>query len=247
MLGAMNFLDFFAIVEQDRDILNPISAEKLEKVAAYAGLRDGLSVMDIGSGKAAMLRLWAARWDIRGTGLELNPAFVAQAKALAQAEGIAEQLTLWQGKVLDFTPDPAGYDVATCLGAPFAIGSFTEAAQWMTQHTKAGGSVVMGDVYLKAPAPAEAQGEWWAELPSLAARSAEFQAVGLELTGLTVATTDDWDQYTSLMWSAVNRWAAEHPDHPHRTEVRQKIEEGRGNYLRWERDYIGWAVWVGRR
>ncbi|WP_167757910.1 SAM-dependent methyltransferase [Deinococcus fonticola] len=127
----MNFLEFFAIAEQDRDILNPIGPEKLEKVAAYAGLRDGLSVLDVGSGKGALLRQWARNWDIRGVGLELNPAFVQQARELTQAAGLTEKLSFWEGKALDFPVKVAGYDVVVCLGATFAIGTFSEAVAWM--------------------------------------------------------------------------------------------------------------------
>lgn len=52
----MHFLEFFTIVEEDRDVLNPVSPGALDRVADYAGLRDGQSVLDIGSGKGAVLR-----------------------------------------------------------------------------------------------------------------------------------------------------------------------------------------------
>ncbi|CAM3655529.1 SAM-dependent methyltransferase [Deinococcus frigens] len=243
----MDFLEFFAVVEQDRDILNPISARKLERVAGYAGLRDGLSVLDLGSGKAAMLRQWAARWAIRGTGLELNPAFVREARALAQAEGMADRLHLWEGRVLDFTPEPDGYDVVSCLGAPFVIGSFAQAVAWMRERLKPGGSLVIGDTYLRKPAPPDDLERWGcAGQPTLEERCAELQAAGLTLTGLAVASTDDWDHYTGLMWSGVARWAGTTPHHPHRAEILEKVEEGRRQYLGGQREHLGWAVLVAR-
>lgn len=243
----MHFLDFFAIVEQDRDILNPISPEKLARVAEYAGLRDGHSVLDIGSGKGAVLRQWAQQWHITGTGVELNPTFVRSAQELAAEQRLADRLTFWEGKALDFVPAVGGYDILACLGAPFAIGSFAEAASWMAAHTKAGGSVIMGDVYLKAPAPADAADEWWANEPTLAEKVAQFTAAGLELVGLVTASTDDWDHYSSLMWSAVSRWAAANPHHPDRAVVWQETRKSRAHYLRWEREHVGWAIWVGRK
>jgi len=243
----MNFLEFFAIAEQDRDILNPVSPAKLDRVAAYAGLRDGLSVLDLGSGKAAMLRQWAGKWDIRGTGLELNPTFVQEARARAQAEGVAERLHLWEGRVLDFAPDPGGYDVVTCLGAPFVIGSFSEAVGWMRDRLKRGGRLVIGDEYLRVPAPPADLERWnCAGVPTLAERAAELQAAGLDLVGLTAASQDDWDHYTSLMWSAVARWDAATPDHPDRAELLRTVEQGREQYLAGQREHLGWAVLVGR-
>ncbi|WP_158591617.1 SAM-dependent methyltransferase [Deinococcus cavernae] len=246
----MNFLEFFAIAEQDRDILNPIGREKLEQVAAYAGLRDGLSVLDVGSGKGALLRQWARNWDIRGVGLELNPAFVQQARELTQAAGLTEKLSFWEGKALDFPVKVAGYDVVVCLGATFAIGTFSEAVAWMGAHVKPGGVLIVGDVVLNSEqavreAPQNLVG--WSHLPpTLAGRCQEFQTAGVELIGLSVSSTDDWDHYTSLMWSAVDRWAAQNPEHPNRTEVLQNVQEGKVKYLNWEREHLGWAVMVGR-
>ncbi|MDP9765596.1 SAM-dependent methyltransferase [Deinococcus enclensis] len=242
----MHFLEFFTIVEEDRDVLNPVSPGALDRVADYAGLRDGQSVLDIGSGKGAVLRQWAARWAITGTGVDLNPAFVQNAQQRAQDAGLSAALTFPHGPALDFTPDPAGYDVVSCLGATFALGGFTEAARWMTRHLRDEGAVVIGDVYRRGPVPDQAQAEWWAALPTLEERSDEFMAAGLDLTGLTVSSRADWDHYSSLMWAAVQRWARVHPDHPDRAEVLAKTHESRAAYLRWERASLGWAIWVGR-
>ncbi|WP_149807006.1 SAM-dependent methyltransferase, partial [Listeria monocytogenes] len=89
----MHFLEFFTIVEEDRDVLNPVSPGALDRVADYAGLRDGQSVLDIGSGKGAVLRQWAARRAITGTGVDLNPAFVQNARQRAQDAGLSAALT----------------------------------------------------------------------------------------------------------------------------------------------------------
>ena len=241
----MDFLQFFAIVEADRDVLNPVSPEKLARVAEYAGLRDGLTVLDIGSGKGAMLRQWAERWDLRGTGLELNSSFVEAARSLAQSQEVTARLRFWEGKALDYAADPDGYDVVTCLGAPFAIGTFSEALAWMARHRKPGGRLVIGDVYLRTfQTPAHLDAAGWAGLPTLEERGAEVRAQGLSLLGLSAASVDDWDHYSSLMWGAAHRWAQEHPDHPDRAELLERVRGGRERYLRWEREHLGWAVWV---
>jgi cyclopropane fatty-acyl-phospholipid synthase-like methyltransferase len=83
----MHFTKFFSVVERNLEILNPISPEKLMLLADYCGVRDGDRVLDVGSGKGYMLREWAKRWMIEGTGLEINPSFVAQARSRASAEG----------------------------------------------------------------------------------------------------------------------------------------------------------------
>ena len=76
----MHFTKFFSVVERDPEILNPTSHDKLMLLADYCDIRDGARVLDVGSGKGYMLRQWARRFGIEGTGLEINPSFVAQAR-----------------------------------------------------------------------------------------------------------------------------------------------------------------------
>ncbi|PNY80861.1 SAM-dependent methyltransferase [Deinococcus koreensis] len=243
----MDFLEFFAIVERDRDLLNPFSPEKLERIAGYADLQDGLRVLDIGSGKGAMLRAWAGRWAITGTGLELNPAFVQEARERAQREGVADRLTFVPGRALDFIPDPAGYDVATCLGATFALGGFTESLAWMRPLVRPGGVLIVGDVFLgQAASPDELEREGWKELLTVAERHAQIGAAGLEVVGFAASSMDDWDHYSSLMWAAVDDWAAQFPEHPDRTEVLEQVRAGQERYFRFERAHLAWGVWVTR-
>ncbi|THF85091.1 class I SAM-dependent methyltransferase [Deinococcus sp. KSM4-11] len=242
----MDFLEFFSIVEQERDILNPVSPEKLARVAGYAGVKAGADVLDVGSGKGALLRQWAQTWGIRGTGLELNPAFVQEARWRAPKAGRAD-LTFVEGPALDFTPDARGYDVVTCIGATFALGGFPESLAWMRLHVRSGGSLVIGDVYRQGSPIDEALTDaGWSDLPTLDARYAQFTAAGLEVVGFVAASTDDWDHYSTLMWNATRRWAVAHPNHPDRAEVLENVRAGRERYFRFERAHLNWAIWVAR-
>ena len=149
----MHFTKFFSIVERDLEILNPTSHEKLMMLADYCGIRDGARVLDVGSGKGYMLRQWAKRWRIEGTGLEINPSFVAQARSRASAEGVGNAVSFVEGDAKDFVADHEGYDAIACIGAPFAIGSFEEAVVWMLGALKPSGVLAIGDVFLRAPLP----------------------------------------------------------------------------------------------
>src|SRR5215213_6231121 len=122
----MHFTKFFSVVERDLEILNPTSHEKLMLLAEYCSVRQGDRVLDVGSGKGYMLRRWAERFGIEGTGVEINPSVVAQARSRASAEGLGEAVTFVEADARDFVADPEGYDVVACIGAPFAIGSVLE-------------------------------------------------------------------------------------------------------------------------
>ncbi|MEO7221513.1 MAG: methionine biosynthesis protein MetW, partial [Devosia sp.] len=68
--------DYWAIAEADIEIQNPVTDRKLRLLEDYCDVRDGIKVIDIGCGKAWLMRQWAERYDIEGTGLETNPAFL---------------------------------------------------------------------------------------------------------------------------------------------------------------------------
>lgn len=245
----MHFLEFFSIVERDLDILNPTSHDKLMLVGETCGLQEGARVLDVGSGKGYLLRQWAARWGVEGTGLELNPTFVAAAREKAEAEGVAGKLTFIEGPARDFAEGPSGFDIMTCIGAPFAIGSFEEALMWMLARLKPGGALAIGDEFLPAPLPPDlvaAENIAPDRYRTLSETLAVLERCGLELTGLVAATTDDWDRYASGSWRAAHAWARENPEHPARDELLSVVRRGRDDYLRYGRHYASWGVFVAR-
>lgn len=79
----MNRFEFFAAIERYHSIQNPTSEEKLDLAASYCRVRDGMRVLDVGCGKGWMLRRMASRFALEATGLEINPAFAAEARRLA--------------------------------------------------------------------------------------------------------------------------------------------------------------------
>ena len=113
----MDSLDYWAIAERDIEIQNPVTDRKLRLLDDYCDIRSGLRVLDIGCGKAWLMRQWADRHDISGTGLELNPHFVRFAREAATARGIAGELDFIEGPAADFGPEPASVAGVARLGA----------------------------------------------------------------------------------------------------------------------------------
>ncbi len=241
----MHFLDFFAIVERDLDILNPVSHDKLMQLGEYCELKRDARVLDIGCGKGYLLRRWAERWETEGTGLELNPAFVREARRLAEAEGVQDRVAVVEGWALEFGSEVEPYDVVTCIGAPFAIGSFGEAVAWMKRALKPSGVLAIGDTFSNEVVPDALQADAGEYVP-LTEKVAALEAADLTLTGIVGASTDDWDRYVSGSWRAAHSWAAANPEHPGRAELLRTVQEGRELYLRFTRRYTGWAIFVAR-
>jgi hypothetical protein len=74
---------------------------------------------------------------------------------------------------------------------------------------------------------------------------AQLERAGLALVSLIASSEDDWDTYESLHWRALEEWLAAHPDDPDAPTIRERHDEARDAYFRWERALLGWAIFVG--
>ena len=237
----MNSSDYWAIAEADIEIQNPVTDRKLRLLDDYCDIRDGLRVLDVGCGKAWVMRQWAERFTIDGTGLETNARFIAAAKRKPPAAG---RLQFIEGPAEKFRPEPASYDVVLCLGAAFTLGGFVQAIEWMTAAAKPGGAVVIGDLTLKhRPAVNTHQHMPLDAIEMLGV----VQRHGAEVSALISASEADFERYASHHRHATLRWARENPGHPDHDEVLDKSNADWGYYLRTIRPLMGWTIYVGRK
>jgi hypothetical protein len=73
--SVMDAAEFWAIRAGDSEIENPISPEKLNQIAEYCEVRNGTRVLEIGCGKAWLLRQWAEQYEIEAVGMDINTHF----------------------------------------------------------------------------------------------------------------------------------------------------------------------------
>ncbi len=243
----MKRLEFFAAIERYHSIQNPTSEEKLDLAASYCRLRDGMRVLDAGCGKGWMLRRLASRFAIEATGLEINPAFAAEARRLAQEQGLTNRIKIVEGPALDFHPEPASYDLVMCIGASFALGGFEPAMEWMTRAAKPGATIAIGEIFARQlPFPDEVTGDGHSlgyEPRTLWMTVERMRAHGLILRGIVEASDDEWNRYESLHWQAAVDWALENPGNP---DAKTMIDPSSGQrfYFEIDRRCIGWAIFV---
>jgi hypothetical protein len=72
-----------------------------------------------------------------------------------------------------------------------------------------------------------------------------FELSGLVVVAAIASSEDDWDRYETLHWQAIERWLAENPGDPAAAGIRARHEQAKLTYLRYGRDYLGWAIFVG--
>jgi cyclopropane fatty-acyl-phospholipid synthase-like methyltransferase len=240
----MDAMDYWAIADQDIEIQNALTDRKLRLLDGYCAIRDGLEVLDIGCGKAWLMRQWAERHDIRGTGLELNPHFVKFARDRSAAKGLNAKLNFIEGKALDLNPEPASYDIALCLGTSFTLGGFVQALDWMSAVVRPGGTMVIGDLVLKhrPVVPVDEQ------LPGDALEAiAVIERHGAEVSATISASDADFERFVSHHRHSTLAWGREHPNHPDHADVLARSRKEWTHYLKIVRPYLGWTVFAGRR
>jgi len=232
-------LNYWAIAERDMEIQNPITDRKLRLLDDYCDIRDGLSVLDIGCGKAWLMRQWAERFAIEGVGIDVNPRFLEVARRKPPAKG---HLTFHNSSVKGFRVEPNSYDIVLCLGASFAIGEPPEAVEWMINATKPGGTVVLGDVTLRHP-PVVPRGEILP--PDTVGMIGMMERHGAEVSATISASDADFERYASHHRHTTLRWARENPDHRDRNDVLDKSRDDWTYYLKTIRPLLGWTIIVG--
>jgi cyclopropane fatty-acyl-phospholipid synthase-like methyltransferase len=160
--SIMEVLQFFTIIERDHSYQNPTSAEKLDLLIDYSVVADGHRVLDVGCGKGWLLQRIAEKFSVEAEGIELNPAFIEEGKARIARSTLKGEIRFHQMPALEFSGEPATYDVCCCIGASFAIGTFEEMLAWLRPFVRPGGIIALGDIYARARSIADESAEHFA-------------------------------------------------------------------------------------
>lgn len=237
---------YFVIAERDHELQNPTSVEKLVLLGEWLRLDEESRVLDIASGRGGPALVLARSFGCTVEGIEIAPEFHAAAVERAMAEGLRDRVSFRLGDAAREELEPAAYDAALCLGATFAFGGLGGTLDALLPCVRSGGHVVVGEPYWRSwPLP---DGYVAREDPymSLDETVTAIESHDLTVVGVIAASRDDWDRYESLRWRAAEEWLAGHADDPDADEVRAWHERGKRTYLRFERDVLGWAIFVCR-
>lgn len=162
-----------------------------------------------------------------------NP--ISEEKLLVLGLGDAAQEDLPQGE----------YDVALCLGASFVWGGLARALDALEPTVRPGGHVVVGEPYWrKLPLP-DGYDDRNEPFTTLEGTVDILETGALTAVAVIASSEDDWDQYETTHWNAVERWLVESSEDPDAAEIRLRHEREKRKYLRFGRDHLGWTIFVG--
>lgn len=237
----MDDLTYWAIADRNIEIQNPVTDRKLRLLDGYCDIRDGLSVFDIGCGKAWVMRQWAERHAIEGVGVDINPRFIEFARRTTPARG---RLTFHSRSMEGFIVEPASYDVVMCLGATQAIGDIPSAVDWMVSAAKPGGSIVLGCITLRHQ-PEVPRGEI---LPlDVTQVIGVIERHGAEVSATISASEADYERFESHRRHSTLAWGRKNAGHPDHADVLARSRANWMMYLKTIRPLLGWTIFVARK
>lgn len=235
----------WAVVERDHELQNPTSADKIRLLGEHLRLGPGSRVLDLASGSGGPARILARACRCHVTCVELLDEFVARARDAASAAGLQPLIDIRHRDARDMVLVDEGWDASLCLGAAFIWGHVGDAAATLAPTVPRGGHVAIGEPYWRRwPLPEGTNDHGFVALEATVER---FTASGLALTGIIASSEDDWDRYESLHWRALEEWLAVEPDDAEHAAIRAQHEEARRHYIAFQRAWLGWAIFVGRR
>jgi SAM-dependent methyltransferase len=238
---------FSAIAHADLPVMNPLSDAALDEAIDALQLAPGARALDLGCGKAEVLRRVVERYEAHGVGVELSPFLLRQARADAMRLERGS-LELVEGDALTYVADPP-FDLVMAIGPGWEHSSFGGLLQQMHRHVVERGLLLVADGYWRV----EPTDDY---LRHLGATRDEMQAhadnvrtgigLGLEPLWATTATEQDWDRYEWRWLAAVERWAASHPRDPQRAVFLERARAGRDRYLAGGREQLGFGIYLFR-
>jgi SAM-dependent methyltransferase len=236
---------YFTVAERDHELQNPTSEHKLRLLGTRVRLDSSSRVLDIASGRGGPALLLAREFGCRVEGIEVAPEFHAAATARVEAAGLASLVSFRLADASQAELETGAYDVAMCLGATFVWGSLAGTLDALEPMVRDGGHVVVGEPYLRSlPVPDEYE-EGHGPYTTLEGTVAIMDSGRLRTVAVIASSDDDWDRYETLHWRAVEEWLAENADDPDAADIRTRHERYKHDYLRYGRDYLGWAIFAG--
>jgi SAM-dependent methyltransferase len=236
---------YFVVAESAHELQNPTSEEKIRLLGRRLGLGQGSRVLDVASGRGGPAVLLAAELGCDVDGIEISPDFHAVAVERATEAGVSDRVRFELGDASAASLPAESYDVAMCLGASFVWRDLSGTLDALAPVVRPGGHVVVGEPFWRRLPLPEAYPERHEPWTTLADTVLVFELSGLAVVSVIASSEDDWDRYETLHWQAIERWLAEHPADPDAADIRSRHEQAKQTYLRWGRDYLGWAIFVG--
>jgi SAM-dependent methyltransferase len=238
---------FSAIAHGEMAIMNPLSADTVERAIEALALAPGARVLDLGCGKGEILARIVERYGAQGLGVEQSPPLlaIARERVAAVSAGTAE---IVEGDARTYDASEP-FDLVVCVGPGWEHASFGALLHDLERHVAPGGQLLVGDGYWRADPSAEYLQLLGARRDEMTTHDLNSMAgvdLGMQPLWTGSASQQDWDRYEFGYFATVDRWAAAHPHDPDREAFLAQAKVVRDRYLRGGRDCLGFGIYLFR-
>lgn len=245
----MDFWKLMDVFHRKQLIMNPMRSEKIDRLCRTLNLPQNGRVVDIGCGKGEFLHRLHALYNISGIGIDKSPYCIEDCKRLKEEKAPEADIEylLMDGKDYQSTEK---FDLASCMGASWIWGGIKGSLQALSDFTKPGGLVLLGEPYWRKEPDAE-----YLKLEEM--KREDFHShrenvlmgddVGLTCVYTLASDVEDWDEYETPHWWAVSEYSDSNPDDPDLPEIWESIRKNRETYLKYGRDTMGWCIYIYRK
>jgi ubiquinone/menaquinone biosynthesis C-methylase UbiE len=239
----MDFFDIMSISHRYMEILDPCTPEKIIKLGKMLKLEKGKRIIDFGCGCGEPLTLWAEEFGITGIGIDISADFCERARQKVASKGLSDRIEIVCSNGADYVFEEGVFDAATSVGSTFIFGGFQQAVQALKKAVRPGGRLGIGETHWLSGQvhPEYAQKQLTTHTEAELARFTRDE--GFELEYIIRASSDDWDRYYSDSWYALINWLEENPSHPDHEQVFNHLRTDQDDYLQFQRQYMGWAMY----
>jgi SAM-dependent methyltransferase len=247
----MEFWKYYDVTHKEHLVCNPTSVVKLNELVQLLHLNSGSKVLEIAIGKGEFLVRLVERYNVSIVGIDLSPYHLGDAKQKVKERVPKADVKLIQMDGANYEPkEPESFDLSCCLGASWIYNGHEGTLKYLMKQTKLKGFIIVGEPFWISRPPKEYFDNSELKYETISTHAGNVQVgenLGLKLLYTFVSTQDEWDRYIGLQWYAMDKYALEHPEDPDLPELLNKLNKEKTLYLNWERDFIGWAIYVFRK
>jgi cyclopropane fatty-acyl-phospholipid synthase-like methyltransferase len=247
----MDIWKYFDITHKKHIVCNPMNKDKLEGLFSLLDIKPNSKVLDIACGKGEPLIRLAELYNISGIGVDISPYHIKDCENKKNERIPNSDIKLIEMDGAKYKPENNElFDLTMCIGACFVYGGLIGTIIALKKMTKPGGMIIIGEPYwLKEPDDEylKMSGLKKEEFNSHYKNIDTGEKEGLNCIYTLVSSHDDWDHYETLQWWSAYDYVTVNPDDPDNSELLNKINKAKTEYLLYGRDTLGWAIYVFKR
>jgi cyclopropane fatty-acyl-phospholipid synthase-like methyltransferase len=228
-----------------------MSKEKFERLCRLLRLERGSHVLDMACGKGEFLIRLAELYDISGVGVDISPYCIRDCLEKHQKRVPNSNIKFIEMDGAKYRSEPCEmFDLAMCIGASWVYGGYRGTLKALKNMTRPSGLTIVGEAFWSKDPREEylrASGTKREEFGTHMDNVMVAEEEGLTCIYTMVSDSDDWDHYERLKWWNVDDYVRNNPNDEDVQELLERTRREKEIYLRWERETLGWAVYVLQR